>query len=186
MTHTSKFSLSLLIVAVVLLALVSQTQAQATTNGTTPTPTNTKCAPLNTLYKAWVAPCTNNNTDIPETDSDARWRPCICKDGFFPLATATERCSLKESQQQLVTATSLNALCKGVKGYVEASTQQSQPELGPALATVTSIGQAQATDVEGVNTGGIRGDAAKMLGSDSKMMAMFSIAAVVLATAVAF
>ncbi|KAF9973380.1 hypothetical protein BGZ73_003363 [Actinomortierella ambigua] len=98
-----------------------------------------RCGPIHDLYKKWVAPCTQDNQAIPNSDADPRWKPCICLDGFYPLAIAAENCLTSNSGMNQLTPDSLAALCQGTPGFTTA-TQQKIPEgLNAALASVTSI-----------------------------------------------
>ncbi|KAG0370122.1 hypothetical protein BGZ54_007650 [Gamsiella multidivaricata] len=160
------------------LALFSQVHAQ----------TKPECSPLHELYKAWVAPCTQNNTVIPNADSDPAWKPCICKTGFYPLASASENCALDgTSQGNRITPESLDELCKDVSGYATAANQKEQPELSPALATVTSISKSLPT---ATTTGAVSSPTATQSGAEAAKAfglgrVVVSLVAMVLATAAA-
>ncbi|KAI1313899.1 hypothetical protein EDD11_002399 [Mortierella claussenii] len=154
--------------------------------------TNPECAPLHVLYKAWVDPCIANG--VPATDADPAWKPCICKNGFYPLASASENCALDGTvKKPQITPVSLNALCIGQPNYVDASKQKALPDLAPALASATSISMSPPTPTAGAggsgsgsgdNTGGIRPNSAVSDRVGSGMMMMLaSVAAVVLVTA---
>ncbi|KAF9190985.1 hypothetical protein BGZ51_008003 [Haplosporangium sp. Z 767] len=174
------------IVLMAALAVFSQAEAQSST-------TKPECASLHSLYKTWVADCIKDG--IPNADSDKAWQPCICKDGFFPLATANEACVNKAANQPMqITAESLNNLCTGYPNYVEATKQTEPQELKPALASATSIMQANPTptgSAGGNDNNSAGGDAAKNAAgslkapANSVLMGITSFAAVVLVTAVA-
>ncbi|KAF9363916.1 hypothetical protein BGX34_003008 [Mortierella sp. NVP85] len=171
--------LPLLFVAI--LALLSQAQAQTLPTNST-IPAKPECAPLAVLYKEWVTPCTSKK--LPANDADPAWKPCICLNGFFPLATATEQCEKKGTGQvPQITATSLDNLCAGYKGYVAADKQTANATLAPALTSATALGQAaQPTPTAPAGIG--KGDAhAGAVSNTASFIA--SLVAVVLATAVA-
>ncbi|KAF9376492.1 hypothetical protein CPB97_010761 [Podila verticillata] len=154
--------------------LASSAQAQSTTKP--------ECAPLHLLYKTWVSPCTDNNNAIPHTDADPRWKACICKPGFFPLATASESCLLKGTQETpQITATSLDKLCSGFTGYTNAASQPSGTELAPAIASMSSIAASQPTAPAGGSGSGTSGSSSVQ---QSTALMMASFVAIVLATAV--
>ncbi|KAF9386890.1 hypothetical protein CPC16_007324 [Podila verticillata] len=148
--------------------------------------TKPECAPLHVLYKTWVSPCTDNNNAIPHTDADFRWKPCICKPGFFPLATASESCLLKGTQElPQITAASLDKLCTGVTGYTSAASQTSGTDLAPAIASMSSIAASQPTAPAG-GSGSGTGTSGSSSVQQSAALMMVSFVAVVLATAVSF
>ncbi|KAG0088062.1 hypothetical protein BGZ93_010586, partial [Podila epicladia] len=129
-----------------------------------------------------VAKCTDNNNAIPHTDSDIRWKPCICEPGFFRLAEASEKCLLKGTQEPpQITAASLDALCVGRANYVPAASQKENPDLKPAIASMEAIAKSQPT-----GSGGSGGSGSGTSGSSSvqPVALMVSFVAVVLATAV--
>ncbi|KAF9959700.1 hypothetical protein BGZ70_008779 [Mortierella alpina] len=174
MTRIALFPL----VLVATLALFSQADAQS---GSTVKP---QCAPLHTLFKDAVAPCTNNGQTIPNADSDLRWRPCICKDGVFPLAQAADACALAGSgQPPRVTAASMDELCKGVATYVKAGDQKPNPALAGALASSTSIAANMPAPTGGSGGTGGGSSGASGIAANSVLMGVASFAAVVLATA---
>ncbi|KAF9092167.1 hypothetical protein BGX27_001889, partial [Mortierella sp. AM989] len=183
MARTTSFSALLFASFAFALAIfASQAQAQ---NVTKP-----ECQPLHGLYKAWVAPCTKDGTAVPSSDADPAWKPCICKDGFFHLAVASESCAIANTARtRLITDVGLDNLCKDFKGYVPAATQKPLPDLAPALATVTSISNAPAapTDTAGSDSDA-SGSAAGMTSPSSQnlLMVVASFVAVVLATSAAF
>ncbi|KAG0033219.1 hypothetical protein BGZ81_009082 [Podila clonocystis] len=164
-----------LFVLMATLALLASSQAQSS---------KPECAPLHTLYKAWVSKCTDNNNAIPHTDADARWKPCICLPGFFPLADASEKCLLKGTQEpQQITGPSLDALCAGAKDYVPAASQQTNNDIKSAIESMNSIAASQPT----APSGGSGGSGSGTSGSSSVQpvaLMMVSFVAVVLATAV--
>ncbi|KAF9300457.1 hypothetical protein BGZ74_007887 [Mortierella antarctica] len=163
-----------LLVFMATLALLASSQAQSASKP--------ECAPLHTLYKAWVAKCTDNNNAIPHTDADIRWKPCICVPGFFPLAEASEKCLLKGTQEPpQITATGLDALCATFPNYTPATSQKPNPDLAPAVASMSAIAASQPT------AGGSGGSGSGTSGSSSVQpvaLMMVSFVAVVLATAV--
>ncbi|KAF9277356.1 hypothetical protein BGZ68_009364 [Mortierella alpina] len=174
MTRIALFPLLL----VAALALFSQADAQS---GSTVKP---QCAPLHALFKDATAACTNNGQTIPNADSDARWKPCICKDGVFPLAQAADACAIAGSGQgPRVTAASMDALCTGVTGYVKANDQKPNTALQGALASSTSIAanMPAPTGTNGGTGGGSSG--ASGIAANSLLMGVASFAAVILATA---
>ncbi|KAG0034062.1 hypothetical protein BGZ82_005878 [Podila clonocystis] len=168
-----------LFVLMATLALLASSQAQSSSS-------KPECAPLHTLYKAWVSKCTDNNNAIPHTDADARWKPCICLTGFFHLADASEKCLLKGTQEpQQITGPSLDALCAGTKDYVPAASQKRGADLDPAIASMNAIAAAQPTAPSGGSGGS--GSGTGTSGSSSVQpvaLMMVSFVAVVLATAV--
>ncbi|KAG0202746.1 hypothetical protein BGX28_004851 [Mortierella sp. GBA30] len=144
-----------------------------------------ECAPLHTLYKDWVSSCTSNGQIIPNADSDDRWKPCICKPGFFPLAVANEECVVAGSTQpKQVTASSLDALCSGRKDYTNATQQIPDPKLPGALASATSIAANMPTPTGAGSNGGGASSSASGMGFSNVLMGVASFA-VVLATAAA-
>ncbi|KAF9316229.1 hypothetical protein BG003_002187 [Podila horticola] len=159
------------------LALLASSQAQSASKP--------ECAPLHTLYKAWVSKCTDNNNAIPHTDADARWKPCICLPGFFPLADASEKCLLKGTlEPQQITPTSLDNLCAGTTGYTPAAQQKATADLAPAVASMSSIAAAQPTAPTGGSGGSGSGTGTSGASSMQPVAMMVSFVAVVLATAV--
>ncbi|KAF9981087.1 hypothetical protein BGZ75_007640 [Mortierella antarctica] len=174
MTRIALFPLLL----VATLALFSQADAQS---GSTVKP---QCAPLHTLFKDAVAPCTNNGQTIPNADSDPRWKNCICKDGVFPLAQAADACALAGSgQAPRVTAASMDALCTGVANYVKAADQKRNSALIGALASSTSIAANMPAPTAGSGGSGGGSSGASGIAANSMLMGVASFAAVVLATA---
>ncbi|KAG0239275.1 hypothetical protein B0O80DRAFT_459829 [Mortierella sp. GBAus27b] len=172
--------LPLLFIAV--LALFSQVQAQ---NVTTTIPEKPECASLTTLYKEWVAPCLKKGT--PPNDADPAWKPCICLNGFYPLSSATEQCRLGPSGQPKITASGLDSLCQGYKGYVAAANQTANASLAPALAAATSSIQA-ATPSPTASPGASSNSSGSNTPSSAvstSVSALLSLIAVVLATTVA-
>jgi hypothetical protein len=105
--------------------------------------------------------------------------------GFFPLATATEQCEKKGTGQvSQITATSLDNLCAGYKGYVAADKQTANATLAPALTSATALGQAAQPSPTAPAGNGNGGDAhAGAMSNTASFIA--SLVAVVLATAVA-
>ncbi|GJJ70247.1 hypothetical protein EMPS_02596 [Entomortierella parvispora] len=181
MPRLSSYSFAAMLVVVSLISAstnLSVADAQSTTKP--------QCAPLHTLYKEWVSPCTKNGTAIPNADSDQAWVPCICKPGFYPLASASENCMLTgTTEQHMITPANLDSLCKTYANYVEAAKQTADPQLGPALASATSIAAAAPTvstppgdDGNGSTSAGSRVDASLLV----KVSAALT-ASVVLATA---
>ncbi|KAF9427685.1 hypothetical protein BGZ94_004395 [Podila epigama] len=167
------------------MALLSSTHAQQSSN-------KAQCDPIHKLYKERVAPCTQNNNAIPHTDADPRWRDCICKPGFFWLATASEECMLDGTKvAPQITADGLNKLCAGFVGYVEATKQERDPALAPALASATSIKQsmpqptADAGSGSGSGSGSGTTSAATSLSHQSATYVM-AFAAVLVATVASF
>ncbi|KAF9355789.1 hypothetical protein BGX26_006110 [Mortierella sp. AD094] len=183
----ARTSFSVLLIASFAFALTifaSQAQAQNATRA--------DCEPLHSLYKTWVSPCTKNGTVIPTSDADPAWTPCICKNGFFPLAFANEQCAIDGTDKApQITTAGLNSLCKNVTGYVPAEKQQSMPDLAPALASATSISLASVpTPTAGAGGSGNTTSTTSAAGmvtpsSQNLLMAAASFAAVVLATAAA-
>ncbi|KAF9911552.1 hypothetical protein EC991_003016 [Linnemannia zychae] len=174
----------ILFAAVAAMAMVAQTvDAQAS---------KPQCNPIHEVYKSMTNKCTQNGSAIPNSDGDKSWLPCICEPGFFLVAQAAETCALDGSAQPpLITAASLNALCTGYTGYVEASKQSPPSGLGPALASATSLKNAMPTPTagDGGNNGGSGGTSAAARSMDTSfvvMVGMTGFAAVVLATAAAF
>ncbi|KAF9583813.1 hypothetical protein BGW38_008444 [Lunasporangiospora selenospora] len=118
------------------LAILSLTHADTLTSN------KPECAPLQDLYRAWIAPCTGNLQSIPNTDADPRWKPCVCRSGFFPIAQAIENCTLTGTNQPpKITTKSIDTLCNGHVGYQAAEAQITPSPLVPALATSTNIAQ---------------------------------------------
>ncbi|KAF9947751.1 hypothetical protein BGZ72_010301 [Mortierella alpina] len=174
MTRITLFPLLL----VATLALFSQADAQS---GSTVKP---QCAPLHNLFKEAVAPCTNNGQTIPNADSDPRWKACICKDGVFSVAQATDACAIAGSgQAPRVTAASMDNLCNGVQGYVKAGDQKPNPSLASALASSTSIAANMPAPTGGNGGTGGGSSGASAIASNSVLVGVASFAAVVLVTA---
>ncbi|KAF9161804.1 hypothetical protein BGX21_005442 [Mortierella sp. AD011] len=179
MARTTPFSVLLIAsFALTLTILASQARAQNTTKA--------ECEPLHDLYKTWVSTCTNNGTSIPTSDADPAWTPCICKNGFYPLAVANEECAnAGTGKATQITTASLDALCVNATGYVPAASQTSSSDLAPALASATAIASAEATS--GATTANASTSAAGMVipFSQSFMVTVASFTAMVLATAAA-
>ncbi|KAG0300925.1 hypothetical protein BGZ98_008753 [Dissophora globulifera] len=179
MTRAASF-LPVLVLATLAVLFTSQVQAQTSTG-------KPECEPLHQLYKDWTAPCTQNGAVIPNVDSDPAWKPCICKPGFFPLAVASEQCAIAGTGKVAqITAASLNALCVGQAGYVDANTQQADSALAPALASATAISQGlpSPTSLPGTDGKSTPNAATSMFSAGSNNV-LVAIAAVVLATAAA-
>ncbi|KAI7817061.1 hypothetical protein BC939DRAFT_19168 [Gamsiella multidivaricata] len=108
--------------------------------------------------------------------------------GFYPLASASENCALDgTSQGNRITPESLDELCKDVSGYATAANQKEQPELSPALATVTSISKSLPT---ATTTGAVSSPTATQSGAEAAKAfglgrVVVSLVAMVLATAAA-
>ncbi|KAG0282478.1 hypothetical protein BGZ97_008968, partial [Linnemannia gamsii] len=99
-----------------------------------------QCAPIHTLYKSFTNDCTQNGAAIPNSDADKRWLPCICKQGFFPVAQAAEKCVLDGvSEQPSITAAALDGLCQSTPGYVAAANQTAPSDLAAAVNAAASL-----------------------------------------------
>ncbi|KAG0271710.1 hypothetical protein BGZ95_000447 [Linnemannia exigua] len=180
----------ILFAAVAALAMVSQT-VDAQSN-------KPQCAPIHEVYKSMTNKCTESGAAIPNSDGDAKWRPCVCAPGFYPVAEAAEKCVLLgTSQNPQITPDSLNALCTGFANYVPAAQQKAPDNLAPALTSASSLAAAMPTGVvngggDGGSNGGSGGSGGTSAASRSVdtsfmvMVGMTGFAAVVLATAAAF
>ncbi|KAF9934528.1 hypothetical protein FBU30_001669 [Linnemannia zychae] len=149
-----------------------------------------QCGPIHAVYQSMTNKCTNNGASIPNSDGDPRWKPCICANGFYPVARAAEECALQGTgQPPSITEAALNALCTGYAGYVDAKQQKAPDSLSPALASATSLAAALPTTPGGGSGGdnnsgrGASAGVKSMDGSFVVTVGMTGFAAVVLATA---
>ncbi|KAF9138123.1 hypothetical protein BGX30_009496 [Mortierella sp. GBA39] len=158
-----------------------------------------QCAPIHALYKTFTNKCTNDGSLIPNSDADPRWRLCVCKPGFFPVAQAAESCVLTGvTQEPSITAAGLDAICKGADNYTTAEKQTPPAELSTAVASASALAAALPTATASAGGDGTSGDSAsggsgtsgayRMADGSSSvvMVGMTAFAAVVLATAAAF